>query len=134
MARLRNEEYFVYQGFFDGFDAPLLRAAFGDLMVNPDATAPEDLAVEQALLYFRCESDAQSACWTVGLERMFALLGQPASRPALQAYGIDEAWLHERMAVFSPFLPEDAAQPSAEPVDAPGRAGLLGRLMRSLGR
>jgi hypothetical protein len=106
LNRQRNEEYLVYETFFEAFDPELLRAGFADLMVHPQADTPEDLAVEMALLFFRVDGAAQAACWSLGLERMYALLGDPRYRPALRAHGIDDPWLHAKMAQFSPFLPE----------------------------
>jgi glycosyltransferase involved in cell wall biosynthesis len=106
LNRQHNEEYLVYETFFEALDPELLRAGFADLMVNPQADTPEELAVEMALLFFRVDGAAQAACWSLGLERMYALLGDPRYRPALRAHGIDDPWLHAKMAQFSPFLPE----------------------------
>jgi glycosyltransferase involved in cell wall biosynthesis len=123
VIRQRNEEYLVYQAFFEGIGPDLLRAGFSDLMVDPQAATPEDLAAEEALLLFHADGDAQAACWTLGLERMHALLVEPRYRNALRARGVDHAWLHVKTAQFCAFYPEDLEDTAASPPPppAPGR-------------
>ncbi len=115
VTRAMNEHMVLFERYFDGVDAAMLVEAFGDVLANPKPRDGVEAEIEKVLLYLRGSEPHGRIQRTIGLSRMYALLGQPQAAVVLRDYGIDDAWLHREMASFSPFVALQVAQPVAAP-------------------
>jgi hypothetical protein len=80
-VRGTNETYFILRRFFDDVPAELFREAFQQQLVRPQSAAPMELACEQAILYLGGKTPL---CRLIGLEKLYALLGEPESAAVLE--------------------------------------------------
>lgn len=109
IVRTRNEEFFVLRNIFNEVPHDLMRSAFRDVLVDPDVSDPLQMEVEKALLFFGVDSHLHRLYESIGLEKIFAMLGNPHFRPILHDYGVDDLWLHERTGEFTPYLERESA-------------------------
>jgi glycosyltransferase involved in cell wall biosynthesis len=103
--RIARENQLIIRGLFDGVDAALLREGFADVLLRPALPTPEHLEIEKALLHLSAAAAGKPGYFEIGLERLHALLGQPAAREVLAAeYGIDDRAFHARAGMPDPAL------------------------------
>jgi hypothetical protein len=120
-ARLFNEHAMIAESFFDRVDAPTLQAGFTDLLREPEIPTPEHLEIEKALIFLHPTLRSNILYQMIGLRALFRLLGNSAHREILNSdYDINDLWLHEQMAEYSPFM-NPAQVPTPETLSAPGK-------------
>lgn len=103
-SRLLCETYFVLRGFFDGITREVFLEGFGDLLTQPNLLDDENLAIEQALIYFTNNRWASHIYNLIGLEKIHALLGNAEQKKILLAhYAIDDLAFHSIAATACTF-------------------------------
>lgn len=78
-----NEFFYLYREFFSGIPDDVFIEGFSDLFRDPNARTPEALECEKAFLYFLPKEHLQTVYHNIGLEKLYHLLGSPATCHAL---------------------------------------------------
>jgi glycosyltransferase involved in cell wall biosynthesis len=114
--RLMNEYEIVYEKFLDGIGVSLFQDAFGDIMAASKIQSEAHFEIEKALLYLQRGHQLEAVLRSIGLRKMYRLLGQVEAREILRSsYNISDAWFHEQMAQYSPFYMAPPLNHSEQP-------------------
>jgi hypothetical protein len=137
--RVMNEYLMVLESALDGVPHAQMADGFGDLLGGAPAAGGPALEVQKALLHFQVDGFLGRIHRTIGLRKVYHLLGRPDTRAALADLGVDDLWFQQEMARYSPFLeardpvPAPPAAP-AQPAAAPARSRPLLRYLSFLRR
>jgi hypothetical protein len=120
VPRSTNEQWIVLDKLLAGLGPAEMIDGFGDLLVNPQPADQRQAEVEKVLLFLRHGTVFVPVLRTIGLRRLFDMMGDPTYRALLADYGIDDHWLHQEMGSFSPFNPvAQSIQVVAQPAEPP---------------